>query len=423
MEVEQNLDMLIVEQDKSFKNNVFVENSSVDDPADRTVTELSSDEILVMLNERSAYNLIAIFITCGLLMIVGILGNSLVVWIYWRKMKSSAKRTFIFALAILDLIVCVIVIPFEMYDLRNQVMFYYDGLCKAMRFVEYSTILSAGFVLVSISFERYFFLCRAFHEFSSKKAKIICSVCVLMAMVVATPSTLFAGSKTRHEQYGYRNITGCECSMNSEKTFNNMFKRIYYYGLTAIFFGCFIVFIVIYTIIGRLLWKFQTGTLVPDMGKFSSRSSSPSTVFINKKLSTDHSSGHSNISNSFEKERNRPHIHGKRCIKSAGSIVVFFSVTVVFVLSFLPHIIIRLLLFFNMKLEEEFDKETSELLYNFVVRSYLISNVTNPFIYSILNKSFRKEVKRTFMYLKLCRPKRKNNLLSTNVRVRKRYII
>jgi hypothetical protein len=423
MERQLNLDVYLVGQDKALKNDAFVENSSTDNLKEM-INEVSNNEILVMLNERSAYNLISIFITCGILMIVGFLGNSLVVWIYWRKMKSSAKRTFIFALAILDLIVCVIVIPFEMYDLRNQVMFYYDGLCKTMRFIEYSTILSAGFVLVSISFERYFFLCKAFHEFSSKKAKVICTVCVLMAILVATPSAFFAGSKTRHEKYEYRNITGCECSMNSEKTFNNVFKRIYYYGLTAIFFGCFVVFIVIYTIIGRLLWKFQTGKLVPDMGKLSVRLSSPPSTLMNKKLSADNSSGQSNASNSSEKERNRPNIHGRRCIKSAGSIIVFFSVTVVFVLSFLPHIIIRLLLFFNMKLEEEFDKETSELLYNFVVRSYLISNVTNPFIYSIFNKSFRKEVKRTFSYLKICRPKRQNNLLPTNsTNVRKRYIL
>ncbi|XP_053376813.1 C3a anaphylatoxin chemotactic receptor-like [Mercenaria mercenaria] len=416
MDNEIKMEVLKIDHDKSYKNIVFVENSSTNSSTDIS-RDASNDEILVMLNDKAAYNLISIFVTCGILMLVGIFGNSLVVQVYWCKMKSSAKRTFILALALLDLTVCIIVIPFELYDLRNQVMFYYDGLCKAMRFVEYATILSAGFVLVSISFERYYFLCRAFQEFSPRKAKLVCLACVVLAMLVATPSTLFAGSKTRHEKYGHWNITGCECSMNSEQSFNNMFKRIYYYCLTAIFFGCFIVFIVIYTIIGRLLWKYQTGTLVPDMGKMSSRSSSPSSMFVNKKMSVEHSSGQSHASCSSNKERNTS-IHGRRCIKSAGSIIIFFSVTVVFVLSFLPHIIIRLLLFFNMKLEEEFDKETSELLYNFVVRSYLISNVTNPFIYSILNKSFRRELKRTFRCFSICRPSRKGTLLPTNVRKR-----
>lgn len=413
MENKVDLNVMTLDKETHYKNIVFVEDSKANNST-LTSQELSDEDVLEILNDRSAFNLISIFVTCGFLMVVGIAGNSLVVQVYWCRMKSSAKRSFILALALLDLTVCVIVIPFEMYDLRNQVMFYQDGLCKAMRFVEYSTILSAGFVLVSVSFERYYFLCKAFQEFSPRKAKIVCFVCVALAMLVATPSTIFAGSKIRQEKYGNRNVTGCECSMNSERNVNNSFKRIYYSCLTIIFFVCFIIFIVIYTIIGRLLWKYQTGKLLPDVGTISSRASSSSAI-VNKKLSVENSSGHSHQSCSSNKERHVS-IHGKRCIKSAGSIIVFFSVTVVFVLSFLPHIIIRLILFFGMKLEEEFDRETSELMYNFIVRSYLISNVSNPFIYSILNKSFRKELKRTFGCLNVCRKARKGNLLQTNNR-------
>lgn len=374
----------------------------------------SDEKILELLNDKAARNLIPIFVTCGLLMVVGIIGNSLVVQVYWCRMKSSAKRTFILALALLDLIVCIIVIPFELYDLRNQTMFTQSGLCKAMRFLEYSAVLSAGFVLVSISVERYYFLCRAFKEFSPRKAKVICVICSFLAMIVACPSAIFAGSKVRHEQYGGRNFTGCECSMNSEENDNGVFKRFYYYLLAAIFFGCFLVFIVLYTIIGRLLWKYHTGKLVPEVCTISSPASSSSAIVV-KKVSMENSSGQSRGSNGSQKER-QTSVHGKRSIKSAGSIVVFFSVTVVFVLSFLPHIIIRLMLFFDYSLEDELDRETSDLLYNFVVRSYLISNVSNPFIYSILNKSFRKELKRTFKCLCLGQQRNHGALLPTQNR-------
>lgn len=373
----------------------------------------SDEDILEIINDAAAMNLISICITCGIFMIVGIIGNGLVLQVYWCRMKSSAKRTFILALAWLDLTACVIVIPFELYDLRFQTLFTNDGLCKAMRFLEYSTVLSGGFVLVSVSFERYYFLCRAFKEFSPRKAKLVCLLCAIFAMLVACPSAIFAGSKTRHEQYGDRNLTGYECSMNSEKSDNGAFKRFYYYFLAAIFFGCFLVFIILYTIIGRLLWKYQTGKLIP--GKLPYRASSSSAI-VQKKISVENSSGHSQASNGSEKERNVS-IHGRRCIKSAGSIIVFFSVTVVFVLSFLPHIIIRLMLFFNISLEDNFDRDTSDLLYNFIVRSYLISNVSNPFIYSILNKSFRKELKRTIR-CKCCFKDNNRSLLLLNTNKR-----
>lgn len=415
--MEFKLDMDVV----GYKSNVHINDIVAESSGNHSenITDVTlNGEILTILNNRAANNLIPIFITCSIIMIVGIVGNSLVVHVYWCKMRSSAKRTFILSLALLDLTVCVIVIPFEMYDLRNQVLFYNDGLCKIMRFLEYSAVLSAGFVLVSISFERYFFLCRAFREFSPRKAKVICFICAVVAMIVAGPSSLFASSKTRHEIYNGRNITGCECSMNSEHNYSETFKRIYYYCLTLIFLGCFIVFIVLYSIIGRLLWKYQSGSLLPDMGKLSSRTPSvSSSAIVNKNIIVENSSGHSQASCSSHKEKNMI-VHGRRCIKSAGSIFVFFSVTLMFVLSFLPHITIRLIVFLDMDLEAEFDKDTRALLYNFVVRSYLISNVSNPFIYSILNKSFRKELKRTFRCFKCCRSSYKGDLIPTNNRTR-----
>lgn len=376
------------------------------------------DDLLQTINDKAAYNLIPIFVTCGIIMILGLIGNSLVVYVYWCRMNHSAKRTFILALALLDLTVCVVVIPFEMYDLRSQFTFQYDSVCKSMRFLEYTTVLSAGFVLVSISFERYYFLCKAFQDFTPKKAKLVCLACALAAMVVATPSAIFAGSKTRHFQDGGLNVTGWECSMNSEQNNNDSFKRIYYYCLATIFFGCFLVFIVIYSIIGHLLCQYHRGKLLPDIGKLSEKPMS-SNLGVSKHVATETSSGQSHGSCSFGKERTLK-VHGKRCIKSTGSIIIFFSVTVVFVLSFLPHIIIRLLMFFNITLGDDLDRDSSELLYNFIVRSYLISNVCNPFIYSILNKSFRKELKRTFNCVLVFCSRNDNNLLPKDFR--RRYL-
>ncbi|KAL4237360.1 hypothetical protein ACF0H5_002078 [Mactra antiquata] len=388
----------------SFKDSVEIKTfEHTSDNFTWNLTTSMTDELLQIINDEAAYNLIPVFVTCGIIMLFGIIGNGLVVKVYWSRMNHSAKRTFILALALLDLMVCAVVIPFELYDLRNQYTFQYESVCKSMRFLEYTTVLTAGFVLVSISFERYYFICKAFQDFNSKKAKLICLTCALVAMVIATPSTIFAGSKTRRFQNGAVNITGCECSMNSEDHNNDSFKRLYYYCLAAIFFGCFLIFIVIYAIIGHLLWKYHKGKLIPDIGKLSEKAM-PSNHEVSKQMSLENSSGQSHGSCFFGKDRTMK-VHGKRCIKSVGSIVIFFSVTVAFVLSFLPHIIVRLLMFFNINLG-------SELLYNFMVRSYLISNVCNPFIYSILNKSFRKELKRTFKCFLVCWPSRDVSLVA-----------
>lgn len=346
-----------------------------------------------LLNDEMANNLLPLIVICTFFMCIGFSGNCLVVCIYLLKIRRSAKRTFILALALLDLSVCLIVIPFEIYDLRNQMVFNHDWVCKAIRVLEYSAVLSAGFVLVSVSFERYHFLCKAFTEFTSRKAKIVCISCVILAVVIATPAVRFAGLKTRHVVMNGRNVTGCECSMNSaDNNSDDIMKRVYYYFLAAVFLGCFVVFIVIYSIIGNLLWKYQKGTLVYTV----SRKDSPKKIKLGtkeKQISIEHSSelGKSQSSSCFA----RLTMHGRRkTIKSARSVVIFFSVTLVFMCSFLPHIIIRLLQFLNVQVISSNDMGSGELLYNFIVRSYMISNVINPFIYSILNTEFRNELKR-----------------------------
>ena len=371
--------------------------------ANLELTDLDKRDILRQYNDREVANLLPVLVTVGIFMVVGIVGNVLVVYVYWRKMRDSAKRTFILALAWLDLSVCVVVIPCEIYDLSNQVMFSHDELCKGMRFLEYSTVLSAGFVLISVSFERYYFLCKAFKEFSSKKAKCVCLACVMCAMIVSSPAAVFAGSKTRHFR-GYTDLTGSECSMNSEHNVDEILKRFYYYFLFAIFFLCVIVFVVLYTMIGRLLWKYQSGQYDPTNIESSystpKRGSNCSSSIMHQIIPSEHNSDQSRASKSSHKIRTSKKINRKKCSRSAGTVVVFFSVTVIFVVSFLPHLIMRLIKFLDVQLG--YDRDTYELLYNFVVRSYLISNVTNPFIYSILNKSFRSALTLTFRRWGVC---------------------
>ena len=336
------------------------------------------------INDKYTTELLPLVCILVLLMAVGSFGNGLVVYVYLTKIAISAKRSFIMTLAILDLTVCVIVIPFEIHDIVNQVTFTVEGICKSMRVLEYVTVLSAGFVLVSVSFERYYFICKAFKEFTPQKANIICVVCVLSAILLSFPSGMITGSKRRTIILDNANITGHECSMNSEnedigdyKT--GLLKQVYYYSLAFVFISCFTMFIVLYSIIGRLLYRYQRGTLVH--GLISPSDNAEDTR--KKKVSVD-----SQSAQSIRSGQNDTFVHGRRTIKSLRSIVIFFSVTVVFVVSFLPHLVVRILGFFSININ-------STLLYNSLIRSYLVSNVSNPFIYSIFNATFRKELKRT----------------------------
>ena len=356
--------------------DTVVEDSAISDTLDEKL-------ILNRLNDEYAKMLAPVMVTLGVFMLTGLVGNSLVVYVYWQwvKTKTTTKRIFIITLGLLDLIVCTVAIPFEIYDLRNQVLFQNIATCKVARILEYSLVLASGFVLVSVSVERYIFLCKPFGDFSKRKAKIVCSGCVVLALLIGGPSATFAGIKTtKIENTSY---VGFECSMDSDEENAKLAKRIYYYFLSTIFFACICILIVIYSLIGALIRKYQ---------KKATQDISSLNVDINTLTKTNKDTSKERIPNSADSTVTLR--RGRKFFKSPVSIIVFFSVTVAFVASFLPHIVIRLLLLFGVDLDELMNKQTSLLVYNFLVRSYLVGNISNPFIYGILNKAFRDELKR-----------------------------
>ena len=357
-----------------------------------TVGKPNPEQVLKELNDQFAKRLIPVIVVLGLLMAIGICGNSLVVYVYWRwaKMKGTTKRVFILTLAHLDLTVCTIAIPFEIYDLRNQADFQNLAACKIGRIFEYSIVLASGFVLVSVSVERYVFLCKAFDKFSKRKAQWICVGCVILAFIIGGPSATFGGIKKT--KLGGTEIYGYECTMDSEDGKSNVAQKIYYYFLSAIFLVCVCVLVVIYLIIWSLLKKYQKESLRHTSSVISLRINRND---LDKELPIDDicvpKESRSGSAESTVTLRRGP---GQRKLRSPSSIIVFFSVTVTFLLSFLPHIIVKFLMFFGAHFDNMMSKEASELLYNFFIRSYLVGNVSNPFLYSILNKQFRNELKR-----------------------------
>lgn len=100
------------------------------------------------------------------------------------------------------------------------------------------------------------------------------------------------------------------------------------------------------------------------------------------------SSGHSD---SQRKKKGEKEGLKKRNLTRKTTIIAFV-VTLVFVISFVPHLCLQVshLIWkgFNEKLQG-----ASLALYNLFLRSYFINSVANPIIYGVMNESFRKEVK------------------------------
>lgn len=79
---------------------------------------------------------------------------------------------------------------------------------------------------------------------------------------------------------------------------------------------------------------------------------------------------------------------------------IAFVVTLVFILSYLPHIILQVVKFAH----DSPGQEGAELVVsNLLIRSYFINSVANPIIYGVLNVQFRKQVSLLISSIFRCR--------------------
>ena len=89
----------------------------------------------------------------------------------------------------------------------------------------------------------------------------------------------------------------------------------------------------------------------------------------------------------------------QRQIRVGKTTTVLFAVTLAYILSFLPYLIVMVMRSIIKDLESSLTP-LGELAYKFCVKSFFINNAINPLIYSFLNQSFRQDAK--VMFRKLC---------------------
>ncbi|XP_062574332.1 growth hormone secretagogue receptor type 1-like [Saccostrea cucullata] len=347
---------------------------------DKDVVEEITDweTLLNYKNDENALLLLPVICFVFLLIILGGIGNSIVFYVYKTKSKSTTKGVFISVLAVFDLMNCLIVMPFEIYDLRNQYRFTSGDFCKSMRFVEFSIVLAAGFTLVAVAIDRYMNLCVRTSRilFTPSRAKRACCICVGLSIVFSWPVVMFAGLEPSPVRVDNVTINGFECSSFSDESIN---ARIYLYILNIVFILSLVLMIILYSMIGMKLYHRRRGSFHDGL------------IFM--KDTTD--SGKFQNNHSDMNIERCGYAIGKRGIRMKGSTLIFYSVTIVFIIGFLPHLITRVLKITHTAFIEVNKGNSTEVAYNFLIRSYMINSAANPFIYSIIHERFRQEIVRT----------------------------
>ena len=159
-------------------------------------SNLSSDyskEIIQELNGHHASKLLGNTVLHVLFLVLGVLGNAVIVYVYrWKLKRRRDGRFFIVLLAIVDLIHCIVSSSLVFVKNVKPLLFPGSGACKTLLYLTNWFFILSLLVLFLICIERYQKICRPFGKQLNQKRKVYATaILVLMSAVIPIPRLVY----------------------------------------------------------------------------------------------------------------------------------------------------------------------------------------------------------------------------------------
>lgn len=231
----------------SWASNV----SSVD--ATSPLTDLEVETYLQHKNDEFTLLVLPAIVFLAILFVIGVLGNTLVLYVYNQKLRKGTIRWFIQALAVFDLLSCLVAIPAEIVDMRNNYTFGLSPMCKVLRTVSMFCTVASGVTLMVVAVERYKRICKPLRQqISPKTAQIIVVACTVVATICAAPAAVIYGKQTIPTDNP--DINGSDCS--TADTFIDTVLPLAFSSFQCILFLAGATgLVVLYALIGKQIWS------------------------------------------------------------------------------------------------------------------------------------------------------------------------
>ena len=373
----------------------------------------------------------------SLLMAVGLVGNLHACYIYLMKYRESARRTYVLSISFLDLLTCIVIMPFTIVELLNPLKFDNVAICKIYRFANYVMSTTSAWILVVIAYDRYCKICRPLDKhMTARRAMYLCIGCLAVSFLVSWPAAVLYGHRTI--ETGIQGINGVTC-FSDDKYRGTYYQAAFNSVLLIIVIVAIVLMIVMYALIVKKLRK-QNKTLYSlrrpiQLSVASSNENDHSeAVEISPKHQLDKSetclcdaeespklsrfkrfqsfvSSKRNLivaSKSVYKGRRtrRDQLSSVSTVNTAENQIhtkriswMFSIITLVFIVSFIPHLILNTLNFADKNFFRSLDKNGLVLFQTFIW-SFFVNNSANPIIYGFCDAKFRSEFKK--MYRPFC---------------------
>ncbi|BFZ21072.1 hypothetical protein BsWGS_24111 [Bradybaena similaris] len=188
-----------------------------------------------------------------LYMLFGVVGNSIVCYICVFRLQRTVINSFVLALAVLELLGCILTIPVDITELFNSYAFDFPLLCKTEKYFRKVIIFSTGCILVAIAAERYKRIVKPHesHMTLSEFRQAIVGAIVFSA-VIAVPEAILSGNETIQTSFG----TAVVCSAYTSDKFRfSVYPKLWGLAVVIIYVISITAISIIYYLVALQIWK------------------------------------------------------------------------------------------------------------------------------------------------------------------------
>ena len=340
-------------------------NSSLDN-CTHLITQYNNLSLIIHLNEKKALFLLPVTMLMAAITLFGFIGNSFVCYIYRTKFKKSTGNFFIVALSVLDILSCAIACPFEIFDMVNPFFTGNIVCCKILRCIELILNSAAGVMLVSIASDRH---AKVYNPLGSKtigQARNMVIVTIAISISCSWPQLFLSG--TRIVQTGLDCVIGEDCSIDSEYE-GSVYTLLAYYWQYTVFLGSLLCIVAAYAHIVYIIAN-RRKTVVT--GKRKKKTDTPQNISGTEPDFKIHVSA------------------GSKKVRPNKTTVLMIAITISTILSFVPYLSVEVMKHGKIIFKPGMSPKT-EILSEFLLKSYFLGRVINPIIYFVIDFNFRRE--------------------------------
>ncbi|BFZ19232.1 hypothetical protein BsWGS_22271 [Bradybaena similaris] len=292
--------------------------------------------------------------------VTGVLGNTLVLYVYTFRLRTSTVTLIKRMLAGLDLTSLLLAQPLMLYNILLPDSESFHHACATAAFLAFSTAMSSNCVLVMIAVDRFMRLCLlSARGIGTKNATRVLVCSIIFAALVNIPSAWLTGREAYY--YSLYNIRVTHCSFKQGVKRTILF-RVYCTSNILFLFLSLMALLFLYT-------KIITALRLHDR--------------VRKQLSAS-TVGGTVLSQGISSTK-----MGSEVMQA--SINVFIAITVLYFLTYLFYLVIFFIYLLNENISD-YITPYIEAAIQIATFSPMITSAVDPFIYSFTSMPFRQEV-------------------------------